>query len=532
MFSNLFERRNKTVSHLVKLGDCIGRSLRENVMLFSVESDGKHVTYLTESDKVISGYFDIDENIKLSDIRVQSVDVYKNPEVFDEFVNEKVSGLVSHIFNTEYGGADHTFSDIMSLWENRLKIDSIQGKLASKKEKLSEAESILTTSQFQNLVEITPQLVEFLKESYDKVSTVPEIRNAVNLSTTISKAFDFPRIDIETLEKGGSYTLKEGTTESVYEMICRQELVKKEILESKRNFDSVWASNKTIKDLAGLVHESDDTKVAMTLVEAIQEIPYLAMASKKSMTEAFTKCLSRVGGIVSEADIKKHSSRIFELKKDIRTDIKEALNTKYGINIANLKESISFTSLANTQVVILEALSRLAPASSVLKKTLSEAADALKGKNGVESIDVNDYICSVLTDAGYSELIEAANADNDTSSFKRLSEDSVNKSALTNLIVEKKKKVDGDEQYASDETQEDDSTGEEEEEKDGKKKKKKVEKKEDEKKEDEEAPDDEEEDLKESEDASDPIDSTEDIVSELSDMDDIVDNIISSHKKD
>ena len=39
MFSNLFEERDKTITHLVKLGDCIGRSLRENVSLFSIDSE-------------------------------------------------------------------------------------------------------------------------------------------------------------------------------------------------------------------------------------------------------------------------------------------------------------------------------------------------------------------------------------------------------------------------------------------------------------------------------------------------------------
>ena len=31
MFDHLFENRNTTVTNLIKLGDCLGRSLRENV---------------------------------------------------------------------------------------------------------------------------------------------------------------------------------------------------------------------------------------------------------------------------------------------------------------------------------------------------------------------------------------------------------------------------------------------------------------------------------------------------------------------
>ena len=57
MFDHLFENRNTTVTHLLKLGDCLGRSLRENIELFSIESEDKKVAYLTETGKVISGVF-------------------------------------------------------------------------------------------------------------------------------------------------------------------------------------------------------------------------------------------------------------------------------------------------------------------------------------------------------------------------------------------------------------------------------------------------------------------------------------------
>jgi len=56
MFAKLFEDRDKKISYLIKLGDCIGRSLRENVTLFSIDSQNSLVTYLTESNKVISNW--------------------------------------------------------------------------------------------------------------------------------------------------------------------------------------------------------------------------------------------------------------------------------------------------------------------------------------------------------------------------------------------------------------------------------------------------------------------------------------------
>lgn len=508
MFSDLFTKRDKKVSHLIKLGDCLGRSLRENVMIFSIEAEDDTVTYLTESGKVITGQYILDEDIKIKDIHIQDVDVYKDAEKFDQFVNEKVSSMVSHIFNTDYSDADNSFGDILGLWENRLKIDSIQAKLMEKREKLASKQEILESNEFQNLVEVSPQLIEFLQENKEKVSSVPEIRNAVNLANTVSLAFDFPRMDFETLEEGKEYTLKDGTSESIYEMICRQELVKKELLESKRDFQAVWASNTKIKALAGLVLEESEEALAESLIEAIKEVPYLAMASKKAMTETFSKCLNEniQSGVISEDEVKKHSSRLFELKKDTRAALTESINAKYGINVANLTESISFGSLANTQVVIFEALSRLAPNASVLKKVLSEAAEMMKNKSGVESIDVSDYLNTILLESGYESLIESVSDDAfEVKSFKRICED----------IIDEKK----DSQYQSDET-----TGDEDENEKKEKKKKKSEKKDDDKEEEEK--EEEEEEIEESDEGSDEPKTADDVVDDLDNLDSIIDTIV------
>ena len=77
MFSNLFEERDKTITHLVKLGDCIGRSLRENVSLFSIDSANSQVSYVTNSGKVISGSFVIGEDISVKDLKVQDAAVFQ-----------------------------------------------------------------------------------------------------------------------------------------------------------------------------------------------------------------------------------------------------------------------------------------------------------------------------------------------------------------------------------------------------------------------------------------------------------------------
>lgn len=448
MFSNLFEERDKTITHLVKLGDCIGRSLRENVSLFSIDSANSQVSYVTNSGKVISGSFVIGEDISVKDLKVQDAAVFQDGEEFDKFVNEKIHSFVESVHYGEYGSADSSFDDVLSLWESRLKLSSIQNRLMEQSEKLSRIENIVESSEFQKLLEVTPQLQDFLKENLDKVITVPEVRNAVNLSNAVSHAFNFPRLTLEELEEQSEYTLKNGVNESIYEMICRQELVKRELLESKRNFDTVWADNSAIRKLASMIFESDEAVVG-ALSEALKEVPYLSLASKRSLFNTFTNCLANADGIgVSEKDIQNYSSKIFEWKKDVKEVFIDTINEKYGVNIQNLQNPASFKSLANTQVVIFEALSRLSPKGSVLKEVLSEMAFCLKSRSGVECIDVNDFLIEMFISVGYDCVLEEAEtSDLPKVNFKRVSKDLID---IQDLVMTLKQKV-MDQEYPSDE---------------------------------------------------------------------------------
>jgi hypothetical protein len=452
MFSRLFEERDKTITHLVKLGDCIGRSIRENVTLFSLDGNNDQVTYLTESGKVITGKYSISEDVSLENITVQDASVFDDEETFDGFVNEKMHSFIESIHYSEYGEADDSFNDILTLWENRLKLSGVQKRLHEQCARLSETEDIIGSDSFQNLLEVVPQLNTFLSENLDRIVQVPEIRNAVNLSNAVSKAFDFPRITLEQLEEEGSYDIKRGVNESIYDMVCRQELIKKEIVESKRNFEMVWASTPSISKLASMIFENAEATVA-ALSEALVEVPYLALASKKSLFETFSNCLASVDGAlgVTEKDIQEFASRIFEYKKDVKEVFINNINEKYGVNVQNIQDPASFKSLANTQVVIFEALSRLAPKGSILKGVLSEMAQNLKGKHGVECIDVNDFLLEMFVTAGYDSVLEEASSSK--VDFKRITGQLSDIKNLVNNIEEQLSEKDAE--YESDENLED-----------------------------------------------------------------------------
>jgi hypothetical protein len=408
MFDHLFESRDKTITNLIKLGDCLGRSLRENVCIFTIDSANAQVNYLTESGKIITGTYSLDKDIELTNITIQESEVFNNGEVFDGYVKERIGNLVEGIYYSEYTKAEDSFEEVLSLWRNRLKLNSLQEKLVEKRERLALIEKIVDTDQFQKLLEVTPQLQEFLEDNFDKVKNIAEIRNAVNLSNTVSQAFNFPRLSYEDLNEGGSYRLVNGTGDSIYEMICRQELVKKELLESKRDFDTIWATNEKVIALANTVFESDEV-VLESLFEALKEVPYLALVSKKALMETITNCLGKADGIgINESDIHAHVARIFEIKKEAKKLFIDSINEKYGVDIQNLKEPPTFKSLVNTQIVIFEALTRIVPKGSVLKQVLSEMGNMLKSKSGVETIDVNDYVFELFSDAGYAEVLVEA----------------------------------------------------------------------------------------------------------------------------
>jgi hypothetical protein len=406
MFDHLFENRNKTITNLIKLSDCLGRSLRENVELFAIDSEKSEVAFLTEGGKVITGTYTLDNNIVLDSIRIQEIEIFTDNNIFETYVDEKVSKFVGNLNSDNYRDADESFNDILSLWENRLKFDNVRKKLEEKVSVFSEAQHILSTPPFQRFLEVMPQFLTFLEEEKEDIINIKEIENAIKLSNSVSKAFNTPKMSIDDLEKS-SYTISRGINESIYEMLCRQELVKKELLESKKSFEVIWATNTKIRNLASLLYEDSEVTVLEALVEAVVDVPYLALSTKKQLVGSLDSALGLADHeAIPTKDIKEFASRLFDMKKPLKKTIISLLNEKYGINIQNLQDTATFTSLATTQTVIFESLARLAPKGSIIKTTLSEMGKMLKGKNGVEVIDINDILQDAFDSCNYSDFCE------------------------------------------------------------------------------------------------------------------------------
>jgi len=455
MLERFFDQRDTTVKSLIKLGDCLGRSLRENIALFNIDGNKGRVTYITESDNIINGDYTIDNDIALDNIEVISVTQFRDDNTFDGYVKEKISEFTHSLYEDNFSQADTSFSDILSLWENRLKFDKVRKHLIEKSMKFSKSLEIVETAEFKNFLEMRPQITEYLSEQKEAISKIPEVINAFKLANTVSKAFDFPALTLDSLVENKSYTLKEGNNSSIYEMICRQELVKQELIEAKKNFSTVWANNDKIRTLAAMIYEEKD-RVEEVLAEALAEVPYLAVVSKKNLSECIQNSLSiSEGKEISSKDIKGYVADLFEMKAPVRKEFISFLNEKYGINVQNLKEPLTFKSLVNTQVVIFEALSKLSPKGSLQKKVLSETAAMLKRKTGVEAIDVNDSLYELFNEAGYGEFItERVSLNPD--SYSDIASDFKSITGLLDVIRQHADIVaaEEEEQYPSDETME------------------------------------------------------------------------------
>ena len=400
----IFESRNKKISNLIQLGDYLGYSIRENVQLFSVDGTEDKVTYLTENKKIISGNYIIQNNSYiLENIIIEDSDIFTDDKRFDNKVKNQVSIFLEGLYTDDYTEANGTFGDVVDILTSRTHYQSISEKLEKKASIFNKTQNILESEEFERFVEILPELVGFLTENKDQItSQVPEVMNSLKLSEAVSDSFNVPLVSVDSLKENGRFEFLDNSQKSIYEMICKQELVKKEILEAKEAFDLVWADEPVIDKLASKIF-STDSEVEDTLAEAIKELPYIALLSKKKIFETLSRNLGHSTEHISEKELKTYSRVLFEMKKPARDQLTHLLSEKYGVNLQYLKESYSFKSLINTQVVLFEAISRIAPKNSVLKQTLSEFSTSLKAKNGIQGIDINNIIQQVFQHADYSK---------------------------------------------------------------------------------------------------------------------------------
>jgi hypothetical protein len=377
MLTNLIENRGKEFSNLIKIGDYLARTLRENVEMFGVE-DGV-VTYLTESGNVISGKYSFKPTLKLSNVQVEDASVLEDKKIYESSIGQRVTNMLSNLLEDEYQTAENSFDKIISLFEAKMSYDRIKKRLEEKVQRFGEQTSIVSSEEFGRLYEIKDQLIEFLKENKDVVQT-PGIQNGMKLAALVSASFDLPRMSVEQLKEAKKFEVSTRGKTDLYEYLCRKELVQKEILEAKNSFENIWIENQQVHELATMVFESDEEVLRHQVAQTITEIPYFALATKKQISEILGNALALNETQISKRDLNEFAGDVFHMKNPVKKFVIETLNEKYGIDIKRLTDVPTFRSLALTESEILKTLALRTPKGSILEKTLLEMASVLPAK--------------------------------------------------------------------------------------------------------------------------------------------------------
>ena len=399
--NNIFTSRDKNFVKLTLAQDYLSRLVRENMTVFNYDGMKHKVTFLTESEALISCDVSFaEEGATLSKFTVGNVSDVLSDERVDAIVNEEVGSFLSNIQKDNFGTADENLNNIFESFKARSEITKTRVSLAKKMERFGVSHQITDSESFAKINEMKSALVEFLKENKESISKSSDIANSSKLANLLGVAFDAPRMDLEKLPEEKSIFVDYNTNKSVYELVCQQELISSELVESKENFSKTWINNETIHKLSSCLY-SDDKTIASVLEEAIKEVPYLALASKASIKETLTLVYdSSKQENITKKEIKAFTSKLFEMKKPVKEAVIKTLNEKHGINVQNLKFIPSFTNLAKAQSVFFEALGTFAGKNApALRDTLKEFAKAIHKKTGIQTLDVNDYITEVLSES-------------------------------------------------------------------------------------------------------------------------------------
>ena len=405
MLTNLIENRGKEFSNLLKIGDYLARTLRENVELFSVE-DGV-ATYLTENGSVISGKYSFKPTLKLSKVTVEDAEILENKKAFEEATDKRVMTVLSNLLENDYQTAEGSFDKILSMYETKLTYERIKDRLQEKTERFGESTKIVSSKEFQRVEEIRDQLVTFLKENEDLLNSTG-MKTGMKLVNLVSTSFDLPKKTVDQLQEENEIEVSFVGKTNLYEHLCRKELIQKEMLEAKQNFENIWVDNNSVQDLASMIFESDIDSIRQQVAQTISDAPYLALATKKQITSLLGNCLSMNELKITQKDLGKFAGKIYEMKKPIKQYVLDVLNEKYGIDVRKLDEVPTFKTLALTEGEIITQIAKHAPTDSIIEKTLTEFVNSLQTKNGAETIDLASFLEGLFGDAGHSDTLNEA----------------------------------------------------------------------------------------------------------------------------
>lgn len=389
--TSIFDTRDKSLTKINEAVDYLSRSTRENLAILKIDNESNSLSLVSESDNLVSCSFEtVNDTIRLYGFETRQLSEVLSDEYMDNYTQSKVSDFVGMLRESNYEAATASFDDLLTSFTNRSQANDYRAQVQKAKDSLDKNIFDTNSEKFQQIQELKESIK---KEVHGLKEVSMTVINALKLNNAISKAYDLPKQDSQQLSE---MVVPTNAQSDLYQMICENELVRKEIINAKGNLSKAWHDNEYISELASCIYEGVD-KVEQKLVGVVEEIPYFALASKREIQEVLASTYDVINpGTVSSKDIKTFTSKIFELKKPLKGVIVEMLNTKYGININNLKMVPSFKTLAEAQASLFSTLSEHLSDGGVNQKIAKEFASHMKNKSGVGVLDVSDFISELF----------------------------------------------------------------------------------------------------------------------------------------
>ena len=397
---NLFVSRDKNYARITEAGDYLGRRLRENLVIFDIDDSKNSVTFVTESNHLIScDYKEIKGRLTLENFIVEDVNTITSDEAIDNRVEAEVHKFMESLVSNRYDVAEVNFDNIVESFAMRAQIGNSRKKLSKKLDRFNESYNIFETKAYKKFNEALPLLKKFLEENVESLSDNAKLVEGLRLSKVVGDTYDLPKLDIENL-KEEFVVVPSNSKRTLYEMVCDKELVRKELLEAKDSFSKMWHNNDHVASLASKIY-SDDSTIKSTLREAVVAVPYLALSNKVDLTNVMDATFQVSNpGTIPQKDIREFVNKIYEFKKPLKTMVLEALNSKYGVNIQSLRFVPSFKGLAEVQSEVLDMIAESCD-EGILCDVLKEFASCMSRKGGVQVLDIANTLSEVMTEANF-----------------------------------------------------------------------------------------------------------------------------------
>ena len=128
-----FNQRNKKITNLSLLADNLGHTIRENVSVFSVDSEDNSVTFVSESGNIIEGNYYFTDKIIFDNIVVESGELFSDKEKFDSASKNQISLFIESVYSDELSDSGEIFNSIIDSWTQKVKFNETVDTLREKK---------------------------------------------------------------------------------------------------------------------------------------------------------------------------------------------------------------------------------------------------------------------------------------------------------------------------------------------------------------------------------------------------------------